>query len=116
MERELQKNYEEKQRDLTDYLEKHDIKVLYGLEVNEDNSVGGKIQYYFLYKEDWEDAIEQFGDTEYRKYEITDFNDIYYDKGVPTFSGDNGVEFGSIGGLIKFKQELRFIKIPNKEL
>ncbi|AJA47231.1 hypothetical protein CPAST_c11310 [Clostridium pasteurianum DSM 525 = ATCC 6013] len=116
MEKELEQIYKEKLKSLTDYLDKHDIKVLYVLEVNEKNSIGGKIQYYFVHEEDREHAIEKFKDYQYKKYEITEFDDIYYDKGVPTFSGDNGVEFGSIVGLIKFKQELRFIKIPNKEI
>lgn len=116
MDKELVEVYEAKQKNLNEYLSKHNIEVLYVLEVSENNSIGGIIQYYFLYKEDLEEAVKQFSNRKYEKYEITNFDNIFYDKGVPTFLGSNGVEFGSISGLDKFKQELKYIKIPNKSL
>lgn len=111
MERELEKIYAEKQRDLLDYLDKHNIKVLYGLDVIEDKSIKEKTKYYFVNEKDRTDFVEELGKDECYLYEITDFDNIHYAKAVPSLCGENGVEFGSIGSLMKFKQELKFIKL-----
>ena len=115
MERELEEVYAEKQRDLLDYLDKHNIKVLYGLDVVENTSIGEKTKYYFVNEKDRSDLVEKFGEDECDQYEVTDFDNLHYAKAVPSLCGENGVQFGSIGSLLKFKQELKFIKISTED-
>lgn len=112
MERELEEVYAEKQRDLVDYLDKHNIKVLYALNVIEPNSLMGKTKYLFVNEEDRDALAEKIEKDKFEKYEVTNFDNLYYSNVVPSLCGSNGVEFGSIASLLKFKQELKYIIIP----
>ncbi|WP_010239127.1 hypothetical protein [Clostridium arbusti] len=120
-ENELEEIYAKKKKDLIDYLEENNIKTLYGVDIEqlhngEDGNVKKTTKYYFVEEKHRDDMAKEIkkASTESSdciQYEITDFDNIEYERFLPSLCGENEVEFGSISGIIKFKQKLKFIKV-----
>lgn len=125
-ENELEEIYAKKKKDLIDYLGENDIKTLYSVDIDElhngeDGCVKKTTKYYFVDEKDRDSMVEEIQkssstpDDVCTSYEVTDFNSMEYERFLPSLYSENGIEFGSVTGLVKFKKKLKFIKVSIEE-